>query len=76
MYASDSMVAVAIWVRMMKPLGIELYVIEWSTRMMTKIRMMFATWPRSTSSLIAARMPITPPAITNCAPRVQDLVGW
>ncbi len=37
---------------------------------------MLATWPRSTSSLMAARMPITPPAITNCTPRVQELVGW
>ena len=41
-----------------------------------KMREMLATWLRSTSSLIAARMPITPPAITNCAPRVHDWVGW
>ena len=36
---------------------------------------MFAIWLRSTSSLIAARMPMLPPAITNWTPRVQEFVG-
>ena len=60
----------------MKPLGIDWYVIECSTKITRKISEMFATWPRSTSSLMAARMPMIPPAITNCTPRVHDLVGW
>ena len=37
---------------------------------------MLATWLRSTSSFVAARMPMIPPAITNCTPRVQEFVGW
>jgi len=50
-------------------------VTEWSTKITMKMSEMLATWLRSTSSLIAARMPITPPAITNWTPRVQEFVG-
>ena len=60
----------------MKPLGIDQYVIECRMRITTKISEMFATWLRSTSSLVAARMPMIPPANTNCMPRVQDCVCW
>ena len=61
---------------MIPPLTAERYVTECSTKITNRISEMFARWPRSTSSFTAASMPIGPPAMTNCTPRVHELVGW